>query len=81
MVAAKGLGGRSLLCVTAPANEGCQQAAHLTWCPHLCLSEFKSMQIRSSRRGSQELTNPTSIHKDSGSIPGLAQWVRDPALP
>ena len=29
----------------------------------------------------QRLTNPTSIQEDSGLIPGLTWWVKDPALP
>ena len=46
----------------------------------LLLKKKKKKKEGSSHCGSAE-TNLTSTHKDEGSIPGLDQWVKDPALP
>ena len=48
----------------------------------LSLRQKPQIKLRfdgSSHHGSVEM-NLTSIHEDVGSIPGFAQWVKDPAL-
>jgi len=45
-----------------------------------CYKKKKNEDLRRSHCGAVEM-NPTRNHEVSGSIPGLAQWIKDPVFP
>ena len=75
-------------------NRGARTQIQVVSAPRICSKRSEDIQCmlilaivntnriltRSSFGGSAEM-NPTRNHEDAGSVPGLAQWVKEPMWP
>ena len=57
------------------------QIQSLAWNFHMTWVQPKKLKQTGVPIMAQWLMNPTKNHEVAGSIPGLAQWVKDPVLP
>ena len=48
---------------------------------HLSTIKYFKIKVWGVIIASQQIKNLTSIHEDTGSIPGLSQWVKNQVLP
>jgi len=51
----------------------------MSYQPHFNFLTYK-IKIKGVPVVAQQVKNPTSIHEDASSIPGLDQWIKDMAL-
>ena len=73
-----GVGGGPLFALRANKESSLDQSPTLEICIQV---DFLKIWCIGAPIVAQQLMNPTSIHEDVGSVPGLVQWVKDLALP